>query len=145
MSNKVLLAALLTAGLLAGTSAITVATAAEMTYHAKLSGTSEVPSNTSKATGEATATYDSGSHMLHYTVTYSGLSGPAAAGHIHGPAKAGKNGPVVIPFTGGVTSPIKGEAKLDAKQAKELKDGMLYVNIHTKAHPGGEIRGQLKK
>ncbi len=143
MPNKVLVAAVLAAGLLAGTSAATIA--AETTYHAKLGGMSEVPGNDSKGTGEATVMFDSATHMLKYTVTYSGLSGPATMGHIHGPAAAGKNAPVLIPFKGAVTSPIKGEATLDAKQTKELEDGVMYVNIHTKAHPGGEIRGQLTK
>jgi len=142
MSNKIVLAAALAAGLFAGGSA---ALASETVYHATLNGASEVPGNDSKATGTATATFDTGSHMLKYTVSYSGLSGPATMGHIHAPAKAGKNAPVVIPFKGSVASPINGEAKLDAKQIKQLEDGMMYVNIHTKAHPGGEIRGQLMK
>ena len=44
-----------------------------------------------------------------------------------------------------LASPIKGEATLTAEQAKQLADGIWYLNVHTAAHPPGEIRGQLMK
>ena len=40
-------------------------------------------------------------------------------------------------------SPIKGEATLTDAQAADLLAGRWYVNVHTRAHPGGEIRGQV--
>ncbi|HJY16032.1 MAG TPA: CHRD domain-containing protein, partial [Xanthobacteraceae bacterium] len=38
---------------------------------------------------------------------------------------------------------IKGEATLTPEQAQQLSAGELYINVHTAAHPGGEIRGQV--
>jgi hypothetical protein len=80
--------------------------------------------------------------MLSWTVNYSGLTGPAKAGHFHGPAPAGQNAGVALGFTGSVESPIKGSATLTAAQAADLLAGKWYVNLHTAANPGGEIRGQ---
>lgn len=113
------------------------------TYSAQLSGASEVPPNTSAATGKVEAKLDKKSNVLKWTVTYSGLTGPAKAGHFHGPAMAGSNAGVVVPFSGSVESPIQGEAKLTEAQVQDLMAGKWYANIHTAAHPGGEIRGQL--
>ncbi|WP_210546190.1 CHRD domain-containing protein [Rhodoferax sp. PAMC 29310] len=115
-----------------------------VTYSAQLSGASEVPANTSAATGKVDAKLDKKTSMLQWTVTYAGLTGPAKAGHFHGPAMAGSNAGVALPFTGSVESPIKGEAKLTDAQVQDLMAGKWYANIHTAANPGGEIRGQLK-
>jgi hypothetical protein len=114
-----------------------------VTYSGQLSGASEVPANTSAATGKVEAKLDKKTNMLQWTVTYSGLTGPAKAGHFHGPAMAGSNAGVALPFTGSMESPIKGEAKLTDAQVQDLMAGKWYANIHTAAHPGGEIRGQL--
>ena len=111
-------------------------------FKATLSGASEVPPTTSAGSGTATAALDTATKMLSWEVTYSGLSGPAMAAHIHGPADLDKNAAVVIPFT--VTaSPIKGSKVLTAAQEADLEAGKYYVNIHTAANKGGEIRGQL--
>ena len=66
------------------------------------------------------------------------------AGHFHGPAPAGANAGVVLPFTGSMASPIEGSATLTQAQVDQLKAGLWYVNLHTAAHPGGELRGQVK-
>ena len=91
-----------------------------------------------------TATYDTDSKKLSWTGTYSGLSGPATAAHFHGPAEAGKNAGVAVPITPN-TSPLAGSATLTDAQAADLQGGRWYVNVHTAANPGGEIRGQLTK
>lgn len=119
--------------------------AQKMEFTATLSGASEVPPTNSPGTGSATATLDPASKMLTWNVAYSGLSGPPTAAHIHGPAAPGKNAGVVIPFTGSLDSPIKGSKTLTAAQITDLEAGKDYVNIHTAAHKGGEIRGQLMK
>jgi len=99
---------------------------------------------TSAGKGTGTFTYDAATHTLNYNVTYEGLSGPAAAAHIHGPAEPGANAPPVVPFAN-AASPITGTATLTDAQAADLAAGKWYVNVHTAANRGGEIRGQIVK
>lgn len=114
-----------------------------MAFSGNLSGAQEVPANTSAGAGRVEATLDKSTHVLTWTVTYDGLSGPVKAGHFHGPAYAGSNANVALGFTGQVESPIKGSATLTAAQVAELMAGQWYVNLHTAANPGGEVRGQV--
>jgi hypothetical protein len=118
--------------------------AATMTFKAALSGKSEVPANSTAGTGEVTATYDTDTKKLTWKGSYSGLTGVATAAHFHGPAPEGKNAGVLVPISP-ATSPLEGSATLSDVQAKALMDGDMYVNVHTAANKGGEIRGQLKK
>lgn len=113
-------------------------------FKADLTGASEVPPNTAKGTGTVTATYDTATKQLSWKGDYSGLSGPATAAHFHGPAPAGKNAGVEIAIKP-PTSPLEGSATLTDAQASELMTGDWYVNIHTEANKGGEVRGQLTK
>jgi hypothetical protein len=116
------------------------------TYEATLNGTQEVPPNTSAGTGKAEVQVDPRTYKVRWRVTHSGLSGPATAAHIHGPAAPTANAGVVVPFTGDVNaSPITGEATLTPAQYADLAAGLYYVNVHTARAPAGEIRGQLKK
>ncbi len=112
---------------------------------ATLDGKSEVPANTSAATGSADIDYDAASKKLSWKLTYSGLSGPTTAAHFHGPAEPGKNAGVMIPITNATSSPADGSATLTEAQATELMAGKMYINVHTAANPGGEIRGQVMK
>jgi hypothetical protein len=120
-----------------------VARADQVNFKADLSGASEVPPVTTAGKGTATAALDTAAKTLTWTVTYSGLSGPATAGHIHGPAAPGANAGVLVPFSGGLTSPIKGSATLTDAQISDLEAGRTYINLHTADNKGGEIRGQL--
>jgi hypothetical protein len=106
-----------------------------------LSGANEVPPVTTSATGEGTISIaDDGA--VSGSVTTKGVQGTAA--HIH-MAAAGKNGPVIVPFTKeGDTYKAPAGAKLNADQMKAFKAGELYFNVHSAANPNGEIRGQLK-
>ena len=113
------------------------------TLSARLSGASEVPATSSNASGTLSANLDKQTSLLSWTVTYSGLSGPATGGHFHGPAKVGQNAGVALPFTGSLESPIRGTATLTAAQMDAVMNGNWYVNLHTTANPGGEIRGQV--
>jgi hypothetical protein len=115
-----------------------------VTMKANLAAAAEVPPNDSAATGTVTVTLDTASKKVTWEGTYSGLSGPATAGHFHGPADPGKNAGVAVPITPN-TSPLKGAADLTDAQAADLMAGKWYVNIHTDAHKGGEIRGQVTK
>jgi hypothetical protein len=114
-------------------------------FKAALDGKSEVPANTSAGNGTADIDYDAATKKMTYKLTYSGLSGPATAAHFHGPAEAGKNAGVAVPIANAGTSPVEGSATLTDAQAADLMAGKLYVNVHTAANPGGEIRGQVMK
>jgi hypothetical protein len=117
-----------------------IARADQIKFRADLSAG---PGVTSTGKGSAMATLDTATKTLTWTVDYSGLSGPATAAHIHGPADPGANAGIVVPFTGDLASPIKGSATLTDAQIAQLEAGKWYVNIHTAANKGGEIRGQL--
>lgn len=112
------------------------------TSELKLSGDQQVPPLTTSATGTGKITVeDDGS--VSGSVTVQGLA-PTMA-HIHVGA-AGTNGPVIIPLTKtaeGVWSVPPG-AKLTSAQLISYRAGDLYVNVHTDAHKGGEIRAQIK-
>ena len=120
--------------------------AAPTSLTVRLSGTQEVPAVTSSGTGVASLTYDRASRVLTWSVTYNGLSGPVTMAHFHGPAAPGKNAAPVVSISkqgGAIKSPIKGKATLTPAQAKEFAGGDWYINVHTKDHPAGEIRGQV--
>ena len=107
-----------------------------------LSGAQEVPAVTTEAKGEGTITIAEDMSVTG-NVTTTNVEGIAA--HIH-LAEAGKNGPPVITLTkgeGGTWSTPAG-ARLTEEQYKAFKAGHLYVNVHSAAHKGGEIRGQLQ-
>ncbi|MFM9879870.1 MAG: CHRD domain-containing protein [Burkholderiaceae bacterium] len=114
-----------------------------MTMLSQLTGKNEVPPNASAGTGSVDARYNTRSNLLSWTITYRGLTGPLTGAHLHGPAAAGQNAGVVVPFTGSIESPIVGSTTLTPSQAADLMAGKWYVNLHTAAYPGGEIRGQV--
>jgi hypothetical protein len=118
--------------------------AAVDTYKGTLSSGAEVPPIAGSGGGSASVNFDSGSKQITYNVTYTGLSGPATAAHIHCGAAAGANAGVAVPFAN-AASPITGSATLTDAQAADLTSGKCYVNIHTAANKGGELRAQLTK
>lgn len=113
-------------------------------FTATLDGGQQSPPVTTKGKGTATLTFDTAKKKLSWNVKYSGLSGPATAAHIHGPAAMGENAGPVIPFKK-LKSPIKGSETLTDAQAADLEAGKYYVNVHTAANKDGEIRGQIEK
>lgn len=109
----------------------------------QLRGANEVPPKAGAGTGSVDAMFNKDTNQLRWKLNYSGLSGPATAGHFHGPAVVGANAGVALPWTGPLTSPMEGSAALTPAQASDLMAGKWYANVHTAANPGGEIRGQM--
>lgn len=115
-----------------------------------LTSAQEVPANTSAASGTADVSYNKGSHMLTFTVNWSALTGIPMMAHIHGTAAKGVNASVKQDLSKLLTKSIAGSftdsIKVDGNSIKEdsLLAGFYYFNIHTPAHPGGEIRGQIE-
>jgi len=107
-----------------------------------LSGAQEVPPVSTQAS--ANGTISVGADLaISGSVSTTGVEGTMA--HIH-KAPAGQNGPVVVPMvkTADNIWSIPAGAKLTEAQFQDLKDGNLYINVHSAAHKGGEVRGQLK-
>lgn len=111
-------------------------------FLATLTGTSEVPSNASTASGTATLTFNTTTKIFTVTVTHN-IASPTAS-HIH-KAALGVNGGVLFPFASAVSPIAYTSIALDATQEADLNANLYYVNVHTAAYPGGEIRGQLIK
>ena len=106
-----------------------------------LTGAEEVPPVSTSAKGDGRFTIGSDGSVKG-SVTTTGVQGTAA--HIHQGAK-GENGPVIVPLTkNGDTYTASDGAKLNEAQMSAYKAGNLYVNVHSAAHKGGEIRGQLQ-
>jgi len=107
-----------------------------------LSGGQEVPPVVSTAKGTSTIVFGD-DKSVSGTIKTSGMKGTAA--HIHEGAK-GKNGPHIIDLV--MSSPdewaVPAGAMLTDEQFQSLKDGNLYINVHSDAYKGGEIRAQLK-
>jgi hypothetical protein len=123
-----------------------VALGAPVSFTVPLTGAQQVPPVQTSGNGTANLTYDAGTRAVTWSVTYSGLSSDATMAHFHGPAAEGKNGPVIIWLTKKgepVSSPITGQATLTPDQAEQFVAGQWYINVHTKNHPAGEIRGQV--
>ncbi len=116
--------------------------AAAANIQVKLSGDQEVPPVTTSASGSGTITIND-DMSVSGSVTTTGVDGVAAHIHNGGP---GKNGPVIVPMskTAENTWSVGAGAKLTEAQFAEFKAGNLYVNVHSAANKGGEIRAQLK-
>lgn len=137
-STKLVALSALSLALAAGLGVPAIAAAED--FHLKLSGSHEVPPVQSSGSAQGTISVgDDGAVSGKITVT--GFT-PTMA-HIH-EAPAGKNGKVIVPFKmEGDTFVAPPGAKLTPDQIKALKAGDLYFNVHSAAHPGGELRAQL--
>ena len=165
------LCALIAASVVALAAALPAA-AHEVQYTAALTGSAEIPGNASPGTGMALITVDFDTLMMDVQVSFAGLLGNTAASHIHccttTPGSGNVGVATVLPtFTGfplGVTSgtydhvfdmalassynPTFVTAKGSVSNAfaalvAGMESGNAYLNIHTSAFPGGEIRGLL--
>jgi len=146
-ANMIRLAAalfLMSAFLTSGSAAL----AATLLFKAQLTGGGEAPRNDSGGSGELHATLDTDTNTLTWTVTYSGLTGAPIAAHFHGPISwsgltSEDNAPIQVGAPGSLASPFKGSTTINEIQAKDLKDGRWYFNVHTPKYPAGEIRGPV--
>jgi CHRD domain len=123
-----------------------LALAAPYSFKVPLSGAQEVPPVQTPATGTADLTYDPSSRVVTWVVTTSGVASPVTMAHFHGPATAGKNAAPAVWLTekgSAVEGPVKGQATLTAEQAEQFLSGQMYINVHSKDHPSGEMRGQV--
>jgi CHRD domain len=123
--------------------------AARDTYKvgATLGAKAEVPAPSAPAgargsfTGSYTERQDKA--VLTWRLSFSGLSGPGTAAHIH-MGKAGVAGPVILPLCGPCKSGQSGKATISKAVISALQSGKAYVNVHTAKNAAGEIRGQVK-
>jgi hypothetical protein len=141
----------------------------ETALFARLRGLNEVPPTNSRASGEFRGSLSRDEATISFRVDYRGLTGAAAAAHIHfGPPRV--NGGVMVFLCGGGGKPacpaetsgtvtgtlsaadIVGPAAqgIDPAPAgsfadvvRAIRTGNAYVNVHTARFPGGEIRGQV--
>jgi len=137
---------------------------AATTFHATLSGKNQSPPIDTPAHGRATFTLSTSGKSIRYSLYVTDIDSVSMA-HIH-IAPAGQEGPVAVwlypshppavvkkgKFTGVLATgtitasrlegPLKGKTIADLVQ--EIKNGNAYVNVHTTAHPAGEIRGQIE-
>jgi hypothetical protein len=114
-----------------------------MGWSAKLTAAQEVPKQVVPAPGGHGAfTAAISGNTLKWRLTFSNLSGPVNAAHIHLGAM-GKAGNVLVPLCGPCKSGVSGSAPLTAALKTDFTKHLLYVNVHTAKNPNGEIRGQL--
>lgn len=117
-------------------------------YRARLDGAGERPDPVATPARGGGA-FQLVTNRLGFTIEYAGLKSPAIMAHLHGPAGPEQTGDVLVdlaPFHAGplaAAGVFTGSVTLDAAQLAALVDGLIYVNIHTTNHPGGEIRGQV--
>jgi len=135
----------LAAGVIFTLSALPVGAASTKTFIALMNGGQETPPTTSDALGVAFLTFDEATKMLCYSISFTTLTSAEAAAHVHGPATPGQSAAVLFPLT-----PVPGNPKngcvgplTSGALKKELKKGLMYLNVHTTQFPNGEIRGQI--
>lgn len=142
-------------------------------YVATLTGPNESPPNASPGLGTATVDIDDVANTMHVHVVFSGLLGTTTASHIHAPTTTALTGtagvatttPTFAGFPTGVTSGVYDNtldmtlassynpayvtanggtvAASEAALFSAIAAGKAYLNVHTQAFPGGEIRGFL--
>lgn len=107
-----------------------------------INGANEVPAVTTNARGLGFFMLQKHEGKLTFNIVADGLSGAITAAHLH-KAVAGVNGPVVQDLSSYISGNRISGSVDPSMYLTALKGDSLYINIHTSANPGGEIRGQL--
>ncbi len=100
------------------------------------------PNDSTNATGNVTASFNTVSHLIDYKINWNGLTTVPVAMHFH------DNGPIIVKisnFTVGLNGSATGSASFTATQAADLLSGYIYIMIHTQKYPNGEIMATLTK
>lgn len=135
---------------------------------ATLEGKQQTDAVQTRATGSVLLSLSKDGAALSYTMTFQGVHSGATSAHIHGPAKRGEDGGVLhtifddvlqlnrkqrraahvvdggIATLGAESGSISGMWTPTASQMADLRLGLTYINLHSSAHPGGELRAQLE-
>lgn len=129
-----------------------VVSAADEVFSGTLRGDKEVPAVSTSGAGTAYVFINEAQTEVKYAVSYTGLTGPVIAAHIH-VGNAGTNGPIMLPLQVGPSTMFgtltqadfqtTGAAPTWAAALNAIRAGRAYVNLHTTANPAGEIRAQL--
>jgi hypothetical protein len=139
---------------------IAIVTPATFDHGAVLLAESVQPAPIRNTTAAGIAFFSVGAGTIGYTITWSALSGPATAGHLHAPGLAKEVTAVLAELgtartdatfgsvTGTITAanllPVDGRPAIDFDALVAAIDaGRVYADVHTAAHPDGEVRGQL--
>jgi hypothetical protein len=159
MKKLLFVAALMLFGALPGAATVTAQEDQANTFTSRLIGANETPAVASNAVGHATFRITDNDTKIHFRISANGLSGITQS-HIHLGAK-GVKGPVVLFLfqAPAATGSVNGEGwsasgtltaadivlpgTTFANIVTAIRAGTAYANIHTTAHPGGEIRDQL--
>ena len=135
LSNSAFVGALLAANGLAGSVA---------NYHiSRLDAAQQVPPGASPATGAVILrrSPSGGGSDANVSLYLNNLSSPVTAVHLHGPAAAGAEAPILFTLPAGEFADL--QLTMTSEQLGYLFDGRLYIDVHTQNNPGGEIRGQI--
>ncbi|MFO0832477.1 MAG: CHRD domain-containing protein [Phycisphaerales bacterium] len=128
-------------GACAAVAAAGLADAEVVTRVAVLTGSQEVPANAVAGRGCGRFVIDTDLNTVTYRIVYTGLTGVETASHFHGMAGPGVNAGVIVALPGGNVK--TGVWTYAEAQEADILNGRVYVNVHTVAFPGGEIRGQV--
>ncbi len=110
-------------------------------YGCVLDGAQVTTPTGSPAIGGGQFVIDTDANTVQYRIAFTGLAAAETGAHIHGPASPGTNGAVLHPFS--VGNPKTGTWNYAEAEEGDILAGKTYVNIHSAAFPGGEVRGQI--
>jgi hypothetical protein len=147
MKKKFGLSAALIASLLLGVATAIPAAATIITLKSTMDGAqANAGAGTgSPGTGSATMFFNDVTNDFSWNISWSNLQAPVTVAHFHGPASPNQNAGVQVNFLGiAPGNPSIGATTINNTQAADLLAGLWYINIHTNAFPGGEIRGQVQ-